>query len=504
MRIIKSVSKFIVYLLIGVILFLGILLYRVSIWVPDNFGNITFEQVLFHLFVPLEGTDSSYITSFIVYCLPIPTIVLLSFYILVVVMLKLKYAGFNFAKYLARVLTIVSIVCSCIAFVFGADSCMKNINADEYINGMIHPSELYERYYVDPSDVEYTFPEQKRNLIYIVLESMETTYEDTSNGGMMDVNLIPELTHLAKQNLTFSNGNTSLNGYYAMNGACWTASSLVAQTSGVPLNVPIDGERFVSEGNFLSGAYSIGEVLEKEGYKNTFFIGSDAGFGGREYYFKQHGNYEILDYDAAKEQGWIPEDYNVWWGYEDAKLFEFAKNELTELSMSDQPFNFTMLTADTHPDNGYLCEYCENLHDDQYSNVISCSSKQVAAFVSWIQQQPFYENTTIVLVGDHNSMQPDWFDEIDATGYPRKEYYCIINPAIKPEKDTPRTLSTFDFYPTTLASLGVSFNSDRLGLGTNMFSNAESLIESFGFTEFNQELIKQSDYYDSNILRKVV
>ena len=32
--------------------------------------------------------------------------------------------------------------------------------------------------YVDPSSVNITFPEQKRNLIYIFLESMEMTYAD--------------------------------------------------------------------------------------------------------------------------------------------------------------------------------------------------------------------------------------------------------------------------------------------------------------------------------------
>ena len=49
-------------------------------------------------------------------------------------------------------------------------------------------------------------------------------------------------------------------------------------------------------------------------------IGSDATFGGRRNYFTQHGNYNIKDYNYAIEQGWIPEDYKVWWGYEDQKF----------------------------------------------------------------------------------------------------------------------------------------------------------------------------------------
>ena len=42
-------------------------------------------------------------------------------------------------------------------------------------------------------------------------------------------------------------------------------------------------------------------------------IGSDATFGGRRAYFESHGKgkTEICDYNTAKENGQIPEDYYV-------------------------------------------------------------------------------------------------------------------------------------------------------------------------------------------------
>ncbi len=55
-----------------ILVFLGLLLVKVAEWVPLNFGNIPFEQVLFHLMVPMEGTDTSFVDSFIEYCLPFP------------------------------------------------------------------------------------------------------------------------------------------------------------------------------------------------------------------------------------------------------------------------------------------------------------------------------------------------------------------------------------------------------------------------------------------------
>jgi phosphoglycerol transferase len=41
---------------------------------------------------------------------------------------------------------------------------------------------------------------------------------------------------------------------------------------------------------FLPGVYSLGDVLEKEGYIQEFMCGSNANFGSRAAYFTKHGN----------------------------------------------------------------------------------------------------------------------------------------------------------------------------------------------------------------------
>ena len=76
-------------------------------------------------------------------------------------------------------------------------------------------------------------------------------------------------------------------------------------------------------------------------------VGSDLSFGGRREYFKTHGKYKNYDLYTAREDGIIDDDYYVFWGYEDEKLFEYAKEELTNIASKDEPFNFTMLTVDT-------------------------------------------------------------------------------------------------------------------------------------------------------------
>ena len=274
----------------------------------------------------------------------------------------------------------------------------------------------------------------------------------------------------------------------------------MTQTSGIMLKVPILAENYGGEEEFVPGVVSIGQILEREGYNQKLVVGSDADFAERDSYFTEHGGYEIIDIKSLKAEGRLPEDYKVWWGFEDQKLFEFAKEELTELAGRGEPFNFTLLTADTHFPDGYQCELCEEIYEEQYANVLRCSSKQIYEFLEWIKEQPYYENTTIVLSGDHLTMDPAFLEDLDEN-YTRTVYNCIINSAILPAGGkAERQFGTFDMFPTTLAAMGVQIEGERLGLGTNLFSEQETLTEIFGFERLDEEFQKRSEFYNEELL----
>ena len=222
-------------------------------------------------------------------------------------------------------------------------------------------------------------------------------------------------------------------------------------------------------------------------------IGSDATFGGRRLYFTDHGNYDIFDYNYAAQQGMLSDEYPVWWGYDDQKLFEFAKEKLNELSAQDEPFNLTMLTVDTHFEDGYVCDKCDDkFGDNQYANVMACSSKQVEEFVEWIKQQDFYEDTTIIISGDHPTMDSDFCENVDEN-YGRRVYTAYINASDSPKSSMTRTYTTFDNFPTTLAAMGVTIEGNRLGLGTNLFSSEQTLSERYGLENEEKEMKKNSE-----------
>ena len=356
---------------------------------------------------------------------------------------------------------------------------------------------IFEEYYVEPSDENITFPEEKRNLVYIFLESMEISYLDEDQGGAQDVNLIPELYELADENVNFSH-NQDVGGFLPVPGSTWTIGAMVSHTSGVPLKLPPDvGQNDYGQHDegFLPGIVSLTDILDEEGYYQTLMVGSVSSFGGRKQYYQEHGADYVYDISTARKDGIVPRDYFVWWGMEDLYLFEYAKQELTEIAQMDQPFAFTMLTVDTHHIGGYVCRYCGTEHDEQYENVMSCSSRQVEEFVEWIQQQDFYENTTIVITGDHLSMDQGYFSRNVADSYTRRNYNCFINAAADTEAEQNRRFCALDMFPTTLAALGCTIEGDRLGLDTNLFSGRSTLIEQLGYEEFCDQLSQDSDFY---------
>jgi phosphoglycerol transferase len=182
---------------------------------------------------------------------------------------------------------------------------------------------------------------------------------------------------------------------------------------------------------------------------------------------------------------------------EDEYLFQYAKQELTNISKQEKPFAFTMLTVDTHAWGGYICDLCGDEYEKQYDNVYTCASKQIYDFVRWIQEQPFYENTTIVITGDHLTMDSEYITRTVDEGYDRRVYNCFINSRVEPEQAKNRDFSTLDMLPTILASLGCKIDGNRLGLGTNLFSHAPTLCEIMGKDALNDELSKRSEYYDN-------
>lgn len=502
--------------LILVLLLISAVAYVASRYKVKHFGDAQIDEIIFYFTNGLmDGQAGSLVNAVydnIVFCLIIfflLTIPVIDYYRnKISINLDLSFLGkkksnsYNPSKIGLR----FKIVYAIVVFIISVWLLLSSFGAFSYLRSLANPSKFIEQNYVDPKKTSMIFPQKKRNLVYIYLESMENTLVSRENGGQSDTSIISELESIASdpQNISFSNLESGLGGAMPANGTTWTVAGMTAQAGGIPLKTPIliDSNEMSELNKFLPGAYMLGDILKDNGYNQSFIMGSEAGFGGRDKLLTQHGKYNIVDYRYVKDHGKVPSDYNVWWGYEDKKLFKFAEEEMTRLSKLDQPFNLQLLTVDTHFTDGYLDSTCETPFPEQYDNVHSCSSKQVAQFVNWIKQQPFADNTTIILTGDHVGMQTSYYDaKITTPNYRRTVYNAFINSAITPVKEKGRIFSTMDMFPTTLASIGVNIDGDQLGLGVNLFSEKETLPERMGGIEqFNNELSNRSSFYENRLL----
>lgn len=497
----NRLSILLLFLLLIILLSLG--------WFKSMFSNVTLEELVFHIKVPLRGSNLSFIDNYLVYIKNNAVILVFLIFILILFLSKKFKHQYTLNIHLKickwekkitwkikddrKIIFHVLNIAFCITLIY----VFKTMDVHTYLYNQIHPSSLFEDYYVDAKSVKLEFPEQKQNLIYIFMESMESSYQNLNLSGTEQGNLIPNLEQLAYENTNFSN-TKKIGGAEGVSGTGWTVAGMVAQTSGVPLKISIDGNSMGEYDSFLPGVYSIGEILEKENYHNYLMLGSDKTFGGRANYFTQHGNYTIFDYESAKQENKIDQDYYEFWGFEDLKLFEYAKEKVSMLANQEQPFNFTMLTVDTHFLEGYRDSTCESLNTNIYANAVMCSDKKVYDFVRWIQEQDFYENTTIIISGDHLLMGNYLFP----SDYKKKRniYNVFINAKVTTENKNNRTFTTMDMFPTTLASLGVKIEGERLGIGTNLFSDKKTLAEEIGLRTLDSEIQKKSKFYDNHLL----
>lgn len=455
-------------------------LFFASYWALDTYGNFTGDELFFHFLVPLGGISLQSFSK-------LATDVFLPG---IIIGLPIAYVIVEYIKR-KKIITVAILV---VTLTYG----LYNIHMFTYIYNQITSSKFIEEKYIETKNVKINFPKEKKNLIYIYLESFENTYSNKENNGQQATNLIPYLTKLANDNTNFSNNN-NLGGALSLNGTAWTSAAMVGQTSGLPLKINTSSNGIIDLHNFFPNSKTLGEVLKENGYNNYLLLGSDANYGCRKQYFEQHGNYKLFDLNSAIKENKMKEEDIIWWGFDDDDLFEYAKEDLIRISKNKEPFNYSILTVDTHFEDGYLADTCDNKYSDQYSNVISCADNKIKKFMNWLEKQEFYDDTVVIITGDHLSMDTDYFKNIEKD-YTRTIYNVIINSDVKPKQEKNRQFTTLDMFPTTLGALGAEIEGNRLALGTNLYSNEKTIIEEHGYEYVTKELDKRSTFYNDNIL----
>lgn len=487
------------HICVGLVYVISVLIIVVCHWVTETYG-VGLNELISTFTLSLKGTSSDVVNAVIGSCLP-PVLIAAAVFVALVFVDRVRLRGIplKIKKALQRIMAVGAVIAFFTSLIY-ANHCFDAVG---YFKTSVAQTRIYDDYYVSPDSVAITSDGKAKNLIYIYIESLETTYASTEDGGAQSDNYIPNLTQLANENISFSSSN-KLGGFHSTYGTGITMGALFGTTSGVPYSMGTEINEMLADNNFMSGITTLGDILAQNGYKQKFLCGSDGDFGGRKTYFQQHGNYDVVDLYAARKKGYIPDDYFVWWGYEDAKLYEIAKKELSELASEGEPFNFTMLTVDPHHIDGYVCEQCGNEYENVTANVMKCTDRLLGNFISWCQKQDFYEDTVIVITGDHPRMDTSLVAGVSY--YDRTVYNCFINTVYSDGSinnsgngnaisKNNRICTPMDIFPTVLSAMGYNIEGDRLGLGTNLFSSRQTLAEERGFEWLDTELSKSSKYY---------
>lgn len=342
-------------------------------------------------------------------------------------------------------------------------------------------SNLYEEEYVYPEKIEYTFPDKKRNLILIYLESFEQNFSQPEH---YEKNLIPNLSNL------WNEGEYSLKNR-PMYGTDYSIASLVSSHCGIPLRYAYIDDIWALK-FFLPQAVCFPEILQQNGYQTAIVKAADITFTRVDVFAKSHG------YDEAQGVSEILPNYpkeshsqlkGTFGGVTDETLFSYAKNKLAQFS-KDRPFMLTLFTLDTHTPSPHYNSKCPKVFND-IRDVYMCSDKTVYDFVMWLKESPYWENTTVVLMGDH--IFPS---RIKTIGKPsRGTYNVFLNLPENLKINKNMMFATFDMAPTILESLGIRLSERAFGLGRSLFADQNTLFQRMGRQKLKLQLIQDSKIY---------
>ena len=211
----KKILRKVKVILQYVFIFLSLLIATTVAWVFRTWKGLTMEEVVFQIQAPTTGTDSGIISSFILTC-PLISIVLT----LVILLLHKRLGKIKDIAVLGLMVAFLAVAAFSVGYMW------NRLDITAYAKNQTTESTFIEDNYADPKEVELTFPEKKRNLIYIFLESFEQTFASAEYGGFQEENLIPNLTKLQQEK-----GSTYFSepGGYGMTEMASTVTALLPE-----------------------------------------------------------------------------------------------------------------------------------------------------------------------------------------------------------------------------------------------------------------------------------
>lgn len=341
----------------------------------------------------------------------------------------------------------------------------------------------------------------KRNVIIVFAESFENKYSSIENNNMyrrggVKIN--------DKNAVKFSN----LTEGYSQN---WTQGALFSAFSGTHIHYLSDifrykikgfkfhtGERILMASNHLGENFKfqtpnityLGDIAKFNNYNTLFVQGGNIKFSGTDSFLTMHGFdknniYDLQSFAGMKEY----EKAYGWWGVPDRLVFEKFKEKITLIDKR-KPFLAVMFTLDLHRgENPFFPK-----EEDQAKETINNFNN----FISWFENQPFYKNTTLIIVGDHRRM-----GQKSLIGGGIYNAFFNLPQNLKKNLNVNRTFNQIDMFPTILNIMGAELQNGKAGVGASLFSNTETIAEKYSYAEQTSIFSKFDKFYQKLFEEKI-
>jgi len=227
---------------------------------------------------------------------------------------------------------------------------------------------------------------EKPNVILIILESFTAKIIEPL-GGLPGIT--PSLNALTKEGILFTN-------FYASGDR--TDKGIVSILSSYPSQPRTSIIKFPDKTQSLP---YLPKVMEKMGYHTSFVYGGDIGFANMESYLTTAGFGNITD-----DSDFDKEIDNSKWGVADHYVFNQL---LAECDTAQNPFFKVMLTLSSHEPFEVPMQPVFEGQDESTKFLNSCyyTDKSLGEFISKAKEQPWWDNTLIIITADHGHRFPN-------------------------------------------------------------------------------------------------
>lgn len=224
----------------------------------------------------------------------------------------------------------------------------------------------------------------------LIMVSVESTQSFVLNNEVNSQEITPFLNDFAKESLNYTN-------FYHQTGQGKTSDAeFITENSLYPLSR--GAVFFTHSGNEFN---SMAEKLAENGYYTNAMHANNKSFWNRDIMYDSIGYERFYD----EEDYEITEDNSVNWGMKDIPFFEQSVGLMKEMP---KPFYSKMITLTNHhpfyydEEDKMIDEYNSNSGTlNRYFVTVRYTDESLKRFVEELKASGLYENSVIVLYGDH-------------------------------------------------------------------------------------------------------